>query len=352
MLKKYAGNPILRSDGVKYPWANLKVYNCAVVFEKNIYHLFFRAIGDKDFISRIGYGKSKDGINFEIDTEPVLVPTEAYEARGCEDPRITKIGQTYYMAYTAFDGRRGRAAITLSTDLKNWTSKKLLFPNWHGSRWNYGSDRLIMMPDLNLTTWNEATETNWSKAAAIFPEKINGKYLLFFGDDNLWSATSIDLETWEVDPKPVLLPRKGYFDQAYVEMGPPPFKTEKGWLVFYHGINRLDNGRTYCIGAALFDLSEPTKVIWRTSKPLIEPTEAYEVLGLIDVMDGGWAKLKTTSQEDLFLLAETNKLPKAVFCSGAAETADKVYQLYYSGADTVLCLASGTLEDILSSNGD
>lgn len=349
MLKKYSGNPILRSDSVKFPWANLKVYNSGMIFDNGVYHMFFRAIGSEDFISRIGHGKSIDGIHFEIDPKPVLSPKESFETHGCEDPRITKIGNIYYMTYTAFEGRTGRAAIISSQDFNNWGKRRLLLSNWHGSRWNTKVGRPIQLPNFNTSTWDQEKDSNWSKAAAIFSEKINGKYMLLFGDDSIWSATSDDLIDWKINPEPIISPREGYFDQGYVEMGPPPFKTEEGWLIFYHGINRLDNQRVYCIAAAILDLVDPTKILWRSSKPLIEPKEPYEVLGMIDIMDGGWDKLKTITPPEIQKLAEEKKLPKAVFCSGAIETNTKPnhsYNLYYSGADTVLCLASGTLEDI------
>lgn len=350
MLTKYPGNPILRSGSVKFPWANLKVYNSGMILENGIYHMFFRAIGNEDFISRIGHGKSVDGIHFEIDPQPTLVPETSFETHGCEDPRITKIGSVYYMTYTAFEGRTGRAAIISSRDLIGWGERRLLLSDWHGSRWNTKAGRPVQLPNFDIKTWDQNKDSNWSKAAAIFPEKINGVYMLLFGDDSIWSATSHDLLNWKINPEPVISPREGYFDQGYVEMGPPPFKTEQGWLVFYHGINRLDNQRVYCIAATLLDQSDPTQILWRSSMPLIEPKEPYEVLGMIDIMEGGWDKLKTITPPELQKLAEEKKLPRAVFCSGAIEISAKpnnIYNLYYSGADTVLCLASGTLEDII-----
>jgi predicted GH43/DUF377 family glycosyl hydrolase len=326
MLTKSTLNPIVTASD-DLDWANKKVYNSAAIFVDDTYHLFFRAIGD-DYISRIGHAVSEDGTHFQIFPEPVFAPIEKWELMGCEDPRITKIGDNYVMAYTAYDGLTARVALTTTADFITWSPRTIAFPNWREGR------------------WVDPSQKAWNKAAAIFPEKINGKYLLFFGDDQIWQAYSDDLMHWKPVIKPVLEPRKGYFDSEYIEMGPPPILTEKGWLIIYHGIDSRKSNRVYRLGAVLLSLEDPTKIIWRCSKPILEPTELFERIGQIDIIEGGMDSLKVTDEKELIELSLKGKLPQAVFCCGAILIGDEL-KVYYSGSDTVLCLATGKLEDIL-----
>jgi predicted GH43/DUF377 family glycosyl hydrolase len=328
VLNKSILNPIITAP-TNLKWANKKVYNAAAIFFNNNYHLFFRAIGE-DYISRIGHAISKDGERFEIYPEPVFEPVEKWENKGCEDPRITKIGDHYVMAYTAYDGLTARIALTTTTDFITWSPRTIAFPNWREGR------------------WVDPSQKAWNKAAAIFPEKINGKYLLFFGDDNIWQAYSDDSINWTPVIKPVLEPRNGYFDSGYIEMGSPPILTKQGWLIIYHGIDSRKSNRIYRLGAVLVSREDPTKIIWRCSKPILEPTELYERIGQIDIIDGGMDRLKTTDEKELNKLSSKGKLPQAVFCCGAIVIDDEI-KVYYSGSDTVLCLATGTLENIMES---
>lgn len=326
MLTKSTLNPILTaSDDLN--WANKKVYNSAAIFVDDAYHLFFRAIGD-DYISRIGHAVSEDGTHFKIHPEPVFEPVENWEIKGCEDPRITKIDDHYVMAYTAYDGLIARVALTATTDFITWSPRTIALPDWREGR------------------WVDPSQKAWNKAVAIFPEKINGKYLLFFGDDNIWQASSDDLINWTPVIRPVLEPRHGYFDSGYIEMGPPPILTKQGWLIIYHGIDSRKSNRVYRLGAVLVSREEPTKIIWRCAKPILEPTELFERIGQIDIIDGGMDRLKTINEKELIKLSSKGKLPQAVFCCGAILIGDEL-RVYYSGSDTVLCLATGKPEDIL-----
>lgn len=327
MLIKSALNPIITAP-VDLKWANKKVYNTAAIFFNNNYHLFFRAIGD-DYISRIGHAVSKDGEHFDIYPEPFFEPIEKWEIKGCEDPRITKVDNNYVMTYTAYDGLTARVGLTTSTDLINWSSRKVLFPDWREGH------------------WADPSQKAWNKAATIFPKKVNGKYLLFFGDDDIWQAYSDNLLDWTPVLKPVLGPRKGYFDSGYIETGPPPILTEHGWLIIYHGIDNRGSGRVYRIGAVLSLYEDPTKIIWRSSKPILEPIESYERIGQIDIIEGGMDRLKTINEKELRRLSAKGELPEAVFCCGAILVGNEL-KLYYSGSDTVLCLATGKLSDILN----
>lgn len=326
MLTRNVNNPILTAHP-DLSWCSRKVYNCAVCEENGMYYMLFRAVGD-DWISRLGIAESEDGVRFVIRPKPVVSPSYPWESHGCEDPRMVKLGDQFFVTYTAFDGVTARAAIMSSPNLRNWSERHLLFPN-------LGNPHRENLPN------------DWSKAAAMYPEKINGKYYMLFGDTHIWAATSKDMTNWELLPQLILGARPGYFDAAYVEMGPPPIRTSKGWLVFYHGIDRLDGERTYSLGAALFDSSDPLKLIWRSEKPILTPEESYETFGMIDIIEGGFEALKQMDVADLKQLASEKKLPKAIFCCGAIED-NSVVKLYYSGGDTVICTAEIDLESVFA----
>lgn len=325
MLIRDSHNPILVASA-DLAWCNKKVYNGAIYKEGNVYQMLFRAVGD-DWISRLGLAESTDGISFIVNPTPVLSPATQAETKGCEDPRMVKFGDIYYVTYTAFDGVTARASLASSNDLRNW------------------QDRTTLFHDLE-NIQRENLPANWSKAAAIFPKKINDKYYLFFGDNHIWAAISDNLKDWQPLDVPVLSAREGYFDSAYIEMGPPPILTPRGWLILYHGVNTFDNQRIYSLGAALTDINDPLKIIWRRSTPILEPTEPYEVMGMIDIVDGGFNTLKNVDMSYIENLASENRLPKAIFCCGALLEGDTV-RLYYGAADTVISTATIDLATIL-----
>lgn len=311
-------NPIM-TPNPEVSWQARKVYNPAVIKHGELYKMFFRAVGE-DWISRIGFATSNDGVNFSQTEVPVLIPKRPWEKMGCEDPRVTQIDNKYYLTYTAFDGLTARAAIATSKNLKHWNHRMLLLPNW----------QLNSRPDVS---------GDWSKGAVIYPEAFDKNYHLLFGDSQIWGAMSTDLKRWQVLDEPILSRREGFFDEGYVETGPPPLLIERGWLVFYHGIDRSDELRTYYLGAALFDRDDPLKLIWRCSQPVLEPVESYEKAGLLDIIDGGFITLSNLSVIDAQALAHQHRLPRAVFCCGAVLEGDNV-RLYYGAADSVICTAT------------
>lgn len=282
-LRRYKGNPILRPSE-ENKWESGAVFNCAAVYAGGLIHLLYRAIGEYDtYISRFGHAVSEDGLNFKRFNNPVFEPQEDYEHFGCEDPRITKIENTFYITYTAlskraFSGSGNRVALASTENFRNYQR--------HG----------VILPDME------------NKDAVLFPERINGKYVMFHRiKPDIWIAYSDNLTQW-YGHEIVMRPRENSWDCKKIGAGAPPIKTEKGWLEFYHGV---DEKKVYRLGAALFDLNDPSKLLARQDEPILEPEEDYELYG---------------------------DVPNVVFTCGAIEKDDSFY-VYYGGGDKVICVA-------------
>lgn len=291
--------PITNSE---HNWEERNVLNPSAVVRGDQVYLFYRA-QDSSGTSRIGMAVSSDGLRFEKRAAPVFYPDndamKTYEWNykkmmgeadqeacsncyfdGVEDPRIVEDQEgTYIMTYTAYDGKTARLAIASSTDLISWTK--------HG-----------------LVLKDEEYHDLWSKSGAIVVEavgsknvakKINGKYWMYFGDTDLFLATSEDLITWEVGKNEennemitVLHPRPGYFDSRLVEPGPYALYREEGILLIYNGSNAANFNDpnlpkfTYAAGQALFAKDAPYKLIDRTESYFIHPDKDYERVGEVN----------------------------------------------------------------------
>ena len=194
-------------------WEERNVLNPSAVVKDGKIYLIYRA-QDREMTSRLGLAISEDGLHFKKQPSPVFYPDrdsmKLYEWKGGEeDPRIVE-GEdgTYIMTYTAYDGKVARLCLASSKDLKNWTK--------HGLVLGEGKYR-----DL------------WSKSGAIVSRleggkivatKIKAKYWMYFGDSDLFIATSDDLIHWTVAENEenqkmisVLHPRMGYYDSRLVE---------------------------------------------------------------------------------------------------------------------------------------
>ena len=237
-------------------WEAKDVFNPATWTDGETVFLLYRAedstgIGDWNGTSRIGLATSDDGLHFTRRPEPVFEPTRSWELPGgAEDPRVVKIDSLFYLTYTAYDGETARLALASSPNLEGpWTKHGLVFP-----------------------------DSGWTKAGAILPEPIDGRYWMYFGDTDVWAAHSEDLLTWTALPEPVLRPRPNRFDSRLVEPGPPPMMTDEGILLLY---NSADSALVYRAGQALFDPEDPTRLLARSGEPFMVPTSELEQEGQI-----------------------------------------------------------------------
>lgn len=287
-FERYDGNPILtpRGDG----WEAKDVFNPAAWSDGETIFMLYRAedstgVGDWNGTSRVGLAKSSDGVNFAREPVPVYEPVEEWELPGgTEDPRLTKIDDRFYMTYTAYDGETARLALASSTDLISWDRYGLIFP-----------------------------ELGWTKAGAIVPQKINGRYWMYYGDTNIWIAWSEDLINWTPVEKPVMHPRDGMFDSRLIEPGPTPIITDRGILLLY---NSADEDLVYRTAQALFDINDPTKLLQRSDSWFLAPEMEMEVQG---------------------------QIPNVVFIEGYAELAGRGY-LYYGMGDSGIGVAVTVLD--------
>jgi beta-1,2-mannobiose phosphorylase / 1,2-beta-oligomannan phosphorylase len=298
-FKRYDKNPIL-SPIKANKWEARSTFNPAAIYLDNKVHILYRAVSS-DNISTIGYATTKDG--FKIDyraTEPIYKPREEFESSGCEDPRLTQIGDSVYMLYTAYDVRTAPRVALTKISVKDFIAN-----NWS----NWSKPILISPPGMS------------DKDACLFPEKINGKYYIFHRLENEIDLCAIDDLEFKGKNKYLeennwLKPRKGWWDYRKVGAATPPIKTKEGWILLYHGIAE---DHSYSVGAALLDLNDPTIVLARTGEPIFKPETDYEKSG---------------------------DVPNVVFPCGAIVKDKKIF-LYYGGGDLVTGVATLEIDQLL-----
>ena len=291
MLKRFIKNPILKPNK-QNDWESKLVFNPAAAYDNGLIHLLYRAVGEDD-ISRIGYAVSADGYEFFRFDKPVFTPRGIAESKGCEDPRLVCLEGKFSMTYTGYSAKGIRISLASTSN----------FIEWH----RYG----VIMPDVE------------NKDAVLFPEKIDGKYVILHRPMHhkplsIWIAYSDNLTSWQ-DSRIVMEPTKGKGNWEGVTIGSacPPVRTEKGWLLIYHGV---DEDSVYRLGVALLDLNDPSHVIGRYPDPILEPEEDYELRG---------------------------EVHEVVFGCGICEIEGK-YFVYYGAADKVICGATAEKQELMA----
>jgi beta-1,2-mannosidase len=288
--KRASIGPILSPQGTG--WESAGTFNPAVVLRRGKFVMLYRA-QDASGTSRLGYAESTDGIHFTRRPEPVLSPETEYEKDGgVEDPRLQKINDTYYLTYTGYNKKDAQLCLAASSDLIHWERKGVVLPAYRGN-------------------WNVA----WTKSGAIVPEKIDGKYWMYWlgtaadRTDQMGLSYSTDLIHWtEATKTPVLSRRAGKFDSRVVEPGPPPIVTEHGIVLIYNG---ADDNLVYRTGVAVFDRRDPRKLISRSEVPIFAPEKDWEKAG---------------------------QVPNVVFVEGLVQKDDR-YLFYYGAADKFVGVA-------------
>jgi len=317
-LTRSEQNPIL-SPVNEHPWEAAAAFNGCPIIDKKKTLMVYRAMSEPDLLrdphiqtSVIARAESKDGFLYE--KRAVLIqPDREFDLYGCEDPRITKLDDTYYIFYTALGGYpfgadNIKVAVALSNDLKKISEKHLVTP------------------------FN-------AKAMALFPERINGKmaalltvntdlkpadicYAEFDAPEDMWSPDYWDAWWKNLDAHKIHIRR---LPSDHLELGAPPLRTDKGWLVVYSHIQRYgQSDQVFGIEVVLLDLENPRKVVGRTKGPFMVPETYYELVG---------------------------QVPHVIFPSGAL-IRNGMLEVYYGGADTHCAMARIPLANLLKSITD
>lgn len=268
-LKRYVRNPII-TPLPEHEWEAKLTFNPGAIYLDNKVHILYRAMS-QDNTSTLGYAVSKDGFTIsERYPRPVYVPRIKEEKKkkpgtysGCEDPRITQIGDRLYICYTAFDGV-GPTRIAMSS---------IKIDDFLNRKWKWSKPKLISPPGID------------NKNSCIVPNMKDGKYGVFhriypgiwldfvddleFNEERKWIKGSLWFKT-----------RQNSWDSRKVGIAAPPIKTDAGWVLLYHGISNKD--RHYRVGAILLDLDDPTQEIARSKYPLLEPRMQFELEGEVN----------------------------------------------------------------------
>jgi len=292
-LERLSNQPIL-TPKTHHPWEKAAVFNCAAIYDNGLVHMIYRATDitsngrEGRYINALGYAVSADGLNFNRLEAPILTNDVPQELRGPEDPRIVKIGGTFYMMYTGYGGRFNgdyRICLASSQNLITWTR--------HG----------VMLDEPN-------------KDASLFPENIHGKYVMLHRrPPDIWLATSTDLRHWQDHTVVMQALPASPWERFKIGIGGPPIKTADGWVLIYHGVGA---GPRYCLGIALLDLDDPTRVLARQAEPILKPELDWEINGYV---------------------------PDVVFSCGQVVLGGRLI-VYYGGADTVIGAAGIGVEDL------
>lgn len=297
ILRRWPRNPIITLEDIPYPCNT--VFNGAVAKVGKKYIMLLR-VEDRRGHSVVVKAHSEDGYHFVVEKKPCLFPSDkepfkTYEARGIEDPRIVQVEGTYYVMYTAYSRYGPRIALAKTEDFET-----------------YERVSLVSGPG--------------NKDGVLFPEKINGKYTRLdrpIGNKigNIWSSYSDDLIYWG-SSELIAEIRRDYWDSFRIGASVPPIKTEQGWLEIYHGVKMTASGPIYRLGAFLLALDDISNMLGRSEEPILSPREPYERIGDVN---------------------------NVVFSCGAVVEDDGEIKVYYGAADTCICLAQCTVQEIIDS---
>lgn len=283
-FRRIDGKPLIEPNP-SLAWEAGGVLSPAVIHENGKWKMLYRAYG-QDMISRLGYATSSDGIKWQKDEKPRVVPDNSgLEYSGIEDPRIVNIDGHYFVTYTGFTLRiryvRTRIRILETTDFRKF---KRITPSF---RFHWRKN---------------------DKDGVLFPNKIDGLYcMLHRVEPDIQFSSSKNLRQWSRHTV-VLRPSKQDWESIKVGAGAPPIKTSIGWLIFYHSVGKA---KKYSMSAAILDINSPTKVLYRLPFPLLSPNTLYEEKGVV---------------------------PNVVFGTSAIETGSDYY-LYYGACDKVIAAA-------------
>ncbi|HEY7572435.1 MAG TPA: hypothetical protein VH796_13800 [Nitrososphaeraceae archaeon] len=310
-MKRHSKNPIVTPNQDNW-WESKAVFNCGILYDGIKINMLYRAVGEyENYISRVGYASSIDGINFVRRGDVAISPNVEYERFGIEDPRLVNIDSKNYLVYVVpskyvREGPQTSSALATTNDYRSFTRLGIItkqadddkdvvfFPH------NFGMSAL---PEKGINSYFSLHRpSHW-----VGNEYEVDRPSIWLGEgDSLTARRKYTL---------LLSPRSDW-EALKVGAGPPPIRTKYGWLVIYHGVS---DDRVYRAGAALLDLERPEKILARAKSPILQPQESYEIYGDVN---------------------------NVVFPTGAC-VIDRMLFVYYGAGDKVCCLATADLESLI-----
>jgi predicted GH43/DUF377 family glycosyl hydrolase len=304
LFRRDPGNPILST--LHWPYPAHTVFNPGATKLQDGRTLLLARVEDRQGFSHLTKAVSENGLDqWQVDPRPTFMPDPAHfpeEKWGVEDPRIVFVNELdeYIITYTAYSENGPQVAIARTKDFESFR--------------RVGA---VTLPE--------------DKDAALFPRMIGGKFVMIHRPysatkgikANMFVSYSPDPELRAWGESALLLEGRdgGWWDANKVGLACPPIETPEGWLILYHGVRTNVAGGLYRVGAALFDLEDPTKLIYRGSEWIFGPHTYYEMAGDVGMV---------------------------VFPCGYTLGEDNdTINLYYGAADTSVALATGSKKQLV-----
>ena len=333
----------IKREGIIIKKTNLEfenegVLNPAIYRQGDSVHMFYRAVR-KGNHSSIGYCRLDGPLTItERWNKPFMVPEFDYESQGIEDPRISKIDDTFYMTYTSYDGINARGTLATSNDLVTFIKQGIIVPPITYAEFVFLAESSGTINEYyyqNHSFYYQEVDPEkkiilWDKNVIFFPRRIHDKLVFLHRIrpgiqisyiDNLQDLTK---EYWtdyfnNFQDHIVLDPMYKH-ESSYIGGGCPPIETPHGWLLIYHGVERTSRGNVYSACAALLDIDNPSKELARLPIALLSPTTKWETQG------------------------EVNNV---IFPTGTALFGDTLF-VYYGAADEQIACASLKLTALIN----
>ncbi len=300
-------NPIIvpRTDNLHW-WERNGIFNAGVCEYHNQVLLIYRAYDDYR-ISRLGLANSKDGVDFTLHDHPIIDtnPSDEFERIGIEDPRVTQIGDTYYIVHTSASYKHiGERSDVSKEDYLPWRVRVGMHSTKDFKSFIHHG---VILPDFH------------AKNASLLPIKFDDAFALYyreFTDDGeiLKIAFTHDFISW-FGIKTISWPAADEWQRKKFGLGSQPILIPEGLLIVSHGV---DMNSQYRLGLMLFDKNDPSKLLWSTQDPILEPEMPYEKEGFV---------------------------PNVVYTCGALIKNNELW-IYYGGADRVMGRAILQMKDI------
>ena len=320
-LKKYHGNPILTARPGSW-WEKHAALNPGAILHDGKVQLLYRACAETEkHLIYIGLAQSTDGFSFtRVSDEPVIAPSEQYDAGCVEDARVVKLGDWFYVTYACRAWPPGLYfSGTMMPDPPRQTAAFLK-----------DASRTALARSKDLRTFEKlgpiTREDVDDRDGILFPEKVGGKYVMLHRPQtwhheiydqekpSIWMTFSDDLLHWEGEHL-LAVPQQGW-ENAKIGGSTPPIRTDEGWLTLYHGVDDKD---VYRVGVMMLDLDDPRRVIARSPDFIMEPEAGFE---------------------------QTGDVGNVVFPCGTVVLGDELF-VYYGGADSVCCVATFRFDQLV-----